>query len=384
MIVCAVCENKIDFPIYNSINNISVTSSSEIYSGYTIVYFCEQCGHLQTPEIENVDEYYDKSYKVLIESDEEDQLYQIKDNRNIFRYDYQAQVLLDLIDIPKNAKILDYGCAKGTTIKKIFQERADIKPYFFDITDIYIPFWKKLVSEEQFSTYKINSTWKGQFDLVTSFFSLEHAKDPKHMVSEVWDLLKNDGFFYFIVPNPLKNIADSIVVDHVNHFSNASINYLLNSHGFTDVVIYDDLHINAFVVKAKKTNKKIEIKNNFESINFLSKKFTEIATYWTEFSERVSIFEQEHSNVNNVAIYGSGFYGAFITSCLKNQEKVSCYLDQSPFKQGKTLFDKPIISPDKLDEKIDIVYVALNPLIAKTEIDKIEYFKGKNKIYFLP
>ncbi len=71
--------------IYHSINDKSITSLSEIYNGPTIVYLDEEIGHLQTQEIESIENYYDEQYQFFNASDEDDILYKIENGKEIFR-----------------------------------------------------------------------------------------------------------------------------------------------------------------------------------------------------------------------------------------------------------------------------------------------------------
>jgi hypothetical protein len=78
IIHCNVCATKILNPVFSPSGNTSLTSLGEIVNGKADVYFCNYCGHLQTKAIQKIDEYYDKQYKILIDSKDEDQLYKIE------------------------------------------------------------------------------------------------------------------------------------------------------------------------------------------------------------------------------------------------------------------------------------------------------------------
>ena len=54
MVKCNVCQRSIENPLYVSENNLSITSLCEIYPQETEVFFCNNCGHLQTTEINNI------------------------------------------------------------------------------------------------------------------------------------------------------------------------------------------------------------------------------------------------------------------------------------------------------------------------------------------
>jgi SAM-dependent methyltransferase len=385
MTQCNVCQNDVKQPVYVSTGNLSITSLCQFYPQKTEVFFCEHCGHLQTTEITNLEEYYDTIYKILIDSEEEDQLYKVIDGQKIFRIDHQVKVLLDQVSLPQQAKILDYGCAKSATLKKLCQTRPDVIPHLFDVSEMYIPFWEKFVKSENWATYTIKPHWYGYFDLVTSFFALEHVANPKEMVENISQLLKPDGLCYLVIPNVYTNPADFVVVDHVNHFSETSLRFLLEEEGFDAIDIDAESHAGAFIVVARHSNsndRKKVILDQQEKVTFCQKKVTEMAVYWQNIAEKILRFEEEHNNNLSSAIYGAGFYGAFMASCLKDIGKIECFIDRNPYLQGKLLLDKPILDPPHISNNIDTIYVALNPAIAVKSIEQIEFWKDRNFNYF--
>lgn len=380
---CNVCGLEEKQPIYNSNRSLSITSLCEFYEGKTEVYFCDRCGHLQTIEIQDIQEYYDKQYKILIDSEEEDQLYKIIDNQKKFRVDHQVQTLLNKLNLPENAKILDYGCAKSSTLKKLATIRPDIAIHLFDVSEMYIPFWEKFTAPDNWAVYSPKQEWMEYFDVVLSFFALEHVSSPKDFLNNIRNLLKPEGYFYFIVPNVYANIADLIVVDHVNHFSENSIEYLLHSSGFRILDIDASVHDSAFVVTGMKTEYPVEpLEEKSDRVMALKKQVDEMSSFWKKMSQRVQQFESEHSAESSSAIYGSGFYGTLITSCLNNPAKIKCFIDSNPYRQGKLLFGKPIVAPEELDALIDIVYVGLNPNNARSIIEKMSVLHTRHRDYF--
>lgn len=385
MVKCNVCQRSIENPLYVSENNLSITSLCEIYPQETEVFFCHHCGHLQTTEINNIAEYYDQTYKILIDTEEEDQLYKVIESKKIFRIDHQVQVLLEKITLPENSLMLDYGCAKSATLKKMVQNRPDIIPHLFDISEMYIPFWEKFAKPENWSTYSLKPEWHEYFDLVTSFFSLEHVVDPRAMLCKIQELLKPGSFFYCIVPNIYTNTADFVVLDHVNHFSETSLQFLLEDIGFQSIIIDADAHYGSFVIVAQKPH--LPVKTSFplvvkQNVEAIYTKAMEMANYWEVISNKVTEFEEEHKNAKQSAIYGSGFYGTFIATCLKDLDSVKYFIDQNPYRQGKSLFGKPIIAPSELSDEIQVIYVGLNPQTASSSIESIDCWKERNHLYF--
>ncbi|MBC8123826.1 MAG: methyltransferase domain-containing protein [Gemmatimonadaceae bacterium] len=359
-----------------------MTSLCEVYHEKTEVFFCSTCSHLQTTEISDLQGYYDTIYKILIDSEEEDQLYSIEGNIKVFRVEHQAKTLLEKIDLIQGARVLDYGCAKAATMKCLSRTRPDLKLYLYDVSSMYVPFWERFIQSSHWSTYTIEQAWFDSFDVVTSFFALEHVASPVEMLSNVLRLLKPGGVFYCIVPNVYTNIADFVVLDHVNHFSDASLLRLFNACGFVETTIDDASHRGAFVVVARKPDGASSGVPE-PSANGLNQQCHAIAAYWSDITQRIAAFEADNQGTPSI-IYGSGFYGTFLAACLTNLDLVYCFVDRNPFRQGKTLLDKPIVSPEELPDKPFPIYVGLNPSIARQSIEDIRQWQGRPYSYFFP
>lgn len=381
-LACAVCGAELGPPVYRSAEAVSVTSLCEVRRQPTEVSFCAACGHLQTPALADVASYYDRDYKILIDDEDEDQLYRLADGRRVYRAEHQADVLLGKVLLPNGAKVLDYGSAKAATLRRLVAERPDLVPYVFDVSDMYRRFWARFVPEPNQATYVLPAEWRGRFDLVTAFYSFEHLPNPRSAAAEVHACLAPGGTFYGIVPSWTANVADFVVVDHVQHFSPPSLRRLLADAGFGAVAIDTAAHESALVWIARKDGAS-ERETGGDDLAELAREVSDAASYWRGFAERVRAFEREARGAR-VAVYGSGFYGTFVTTCLRAPERIVCYLDQNPHRQGKELLGKPIHPPAGLPADVSVVYVGLNPAHARAEIAKVTEWAGRELSFFYP
>lgn len=374
---CNVCDSPLAKLIYDPQNNVSLTSLCRIQDGSIRVFACTTCGHIQTNEMENLEDYYSESYTILLNSEEEDQIYKIIDGQPLYRTTHQVNTLFAKVGkdfLQSNQRILDYGCAKSSTMKQLVTHGVDAQIYLFDVSDMYISYWKSFLSDDRWATYQIPDHWLQSFDLVTSFFALEHIADLQLSLEQVKQCLKPGGSFYFIVPNTFTNPSDFIVADHVNHFTHASLSYMLTKNGFTDLNIDDQAHFGAFVVMAKlENNPNPVITTEAAAISTALQQAQTIANYWGGLNDKIRAFESLHSQQSAV-IYGSGVYGSFILSSLQNRQNIRCFIDRSPYQQGQTILDKPVIAPQAVDKDVKVMYVGLNPQISQQAIADVEAF----------
>jgi len=367
MDACNICNDPQGAPVYKSARPVSITSLCQVLDGLTRVWHCANCGHTQTAPLPVLEKFYAEDYHILTASEEEDQLYAVRAGQKIFRTEHQVATLLEKLDLPPNAQVLDYGCGKAATLKALRGHRDDVVPHVFDVGKQYRDFWNAFVPAGNQAVNEVPKEWAGRFAAVISFFALEHVAEPKAFVAEARRLLHDGGTFYFLVPNLFTNTADLVVADHVNHFSESSLHRLLSDAGFSVREIDGTTHKSAWVVVAEKTNV------NSEPIpaTSVADKVNTMAEYWREFGDRVRAFEKV--NDAEAAIYGSGFYGTFIHASLDRAKSVECFLDQNPHRQKQTLLDKPILAPEALPETVRRLYVGLNPRVAREELAMMDW-----------
>lgn len=378
MIKCNVCNQSLSHKVYDTLGSTSITSVCTTVESPTEVYYCGSCGHVQTLEMPDELSYYDETYNFLAESEEEDQIYVVENGEVVYRTQHQVTTLLSKMDLSSDVRILDYGCAKSSTMRELTNRELSITPYLFDISERYTPYWKEFIEEGKWATYQVPEQWSNHFDVVTSFFSLEHISKLSDTLQSIKRVLVENGSLYAIIPNTQTNPADLIVVDHPNHFTRSSLERLLLDNGFSIQEIDDTSHRGAYVVIAKN---KAPAKTPSVSNESVEKEIVTIGEFWKSAAIRVKEFEQSIKGKPS-AVYGAGFYGSFLASNLASLQSVKCFVDQNPFLEGTTLIEKPIVFPKDLPDDVAAVYVALNPKHSRKIIENIESFANRNFSYF--
>lgn len=370
---CNICSTEIGDPLYEATSNHSLTSLCELRPERLKVWLCSKCGHLSGESLRNTENYYDTEYRILLDHDDEDQIYEVDGDKIVYRTDHQVTVFLSKLSPNEGARILDFGCAKASTPRRLLVSRPDLKVHLFDVSSMYIPHWEKFLPKDNWAVHKTPNEWCGTFDLVTSFFALEHIPDPVNTVKMVANLLTVDGVFYGVVPDTFGNVADFIVIDHVNHFTEYSLGVLLRSGGFQEIKIDAESHRGALIFTARKGGMALQHADLMGSLDASR----HLASYWKRTEDRIR--DAELSNARKpAAIYGSGFYGAYIGSTLQYPEDLCCFIDASPFRQGRSLFGHPIIPPSQLPETVSQLYIGLNPKIARSTVRGMEWLNHRN------
>lgn len=370
---CNVCHTKLGAPLYEAPSDHSLTSLCELRLGRVQVWLCPTCGHLRGEALPDTQDYYESNYRILLDHEDEDQIYSVQGEHIVYRTDHQVETLLSKLDLPSGARLLDYGCAKASTPRRLLVSRPDLQIHLFDVSEMYVRYWQQFVSDDRWAIHNTPTEWQGHFNVITSFFALEHIPEPLETIRRINALLNDQGVFYGIVPDTFGNIADFAVIDHVNHFTDVSLHTLLRSAGFANIQIDSDTHRGALVFTARK-NGELSLCPDLAVSLAASHR---LADYWSTLDSRICAAEATHASLP-AAIYGSGFYGAYITSLLSEPDRVEFFLDASPFRQGKTLFGKAILPPPDLPDHIRLLYIALNPKIARATVAGMDWLRGRN------
>lgn len=365
---CNVCDASLGQPIFDAQTTRALTSLCELRTGCARVWACSACGHLRGEALPDTSGYYETDYRILLDQDDEDQIYAVQDERIVYRTEHQVLTLLDKLPLSRGALLLDYGCAKASTPRRLLSHRSDLQVHLFDVSEMYRPYWSQFAMPDRCAVHDTPSDWVRHFDLVTSFFALEHIPEPRATVAHIASLLNDDGVFYGIVPDTFGNVADFVVIDHVNHFTVPSLHHLLSEAGFHEIIIDSHAHRGALVFTARKNGQPTSVPNPEETLA----EAKALARYWSALSERIRAAETAENGAPS-AIYGSGFYGAYIASALQHPNLLQCFLDRSPFQQGKTLFGKAVIAPQQLPKTVRTLYVGLNPAIAREALASMKW-----------
>ena len=237
-----MCAEPFADPIFRSRSGVSLTSLCTLQSQPTIVYSCPDLWSPADAALGDLDEYYASTYAFCIDSEEEDQLYDTVDGRQVFHAEHQAATFLSLVRPAQAARVLDFGAAKGATMRQVVSFAAR-SPGALLRRERRV---RRLLAAHRrrraFATHTLPENWLGSFDVVTSFFMLEHVEHPVDVLTTLWSLLRPGGVAYLIVPNPIVNVADFVVVDHTNHFVDSSLERAFVQAGFDEIALDEHAH----------------------------------------------------------------------------------------------------------------------------------------------
>ncbi len=118
---------------------------------------------------------------------------------------YQAihKRLLEYVDLPERANILDMGCGTGRLLERLATEFADVRGTGLDLSSNMLRIARQSNSHHPRLIYIEGNAeslpfGEGQFDAVFSTISFLHYLEPQQVLSEVARVLSPGGRFYLV------------------------------------------------------------------------------------------------------------------------------------------------------------------------------------------
>lgn len=374
MSVCRICATALPAPDYLA-PAPAMTSLSTWIDVPTEVSVCRTCSHAQSPDLPDVQAFYDHEYRISLQSEDHDQMYEMQTTGPVFHTAHQA-ALMAALDVPQGARLLDFGAAKAATTRHFLTLRPDVLPHVFDVSEDYRPHWASWVPEDAQATYALPERWLDRFDLITAHFVLEHVTDPVSVLSTLGQCLSPEGRLFFTVPDPVGNPGDLLVADHLNHFLPSSLHRALSLAGLDVISLRQDLFRGAHAVVARRHAPGDAAAEQVDPAPVLA-----LLEGWRRCLDGLRAqLDQPDMAEKRVAIYGAGFYGALFAPMVG--ARVACFLDRNPHLQGGTLEGHPILAPEACPP-VDLVIAALNPAQARVILpEKAAWLPPGSKVIY--
>ncbi len=144
-----------------------------------------------------------------------------------------------IIKHKKGGSLLDIGCATGIFL--------DVASRYFDVEGIELSRWARNESSKRHIVYDkplSQLSLAPKYDVVTLFGVVEHFSDPAGELRHVYRLLKEGGIVVLYTPDlggwlpqVLKKRWWHIMGMHLYYFSASTLRRMLETVGFTDVVV---------------------------------------------------------------------------------------------------------------------------------------------------
>ncbi len=362
MVFCNICGCK-DF------NEIGIREFENIKTKNNIMKFkvrlvcCKTCGLVfQNPlqKEKKLERYYSAMYR------EEGYRPQFEIEN---QFKIRIQFLKKFLEKNNSKKLLEIGCADGTTLKILRNQGYVVSGIEPSKSNAKICAKKNL---NVFNGRYTNFRTKIKFDLICSYYVMEHLTSPADFLKFCNRLLKPNGIICMEIPDiycyKLEKTSPDLLFffEHQFHFSKDILIFLLNLCGFKLLEFLPKTsHPFGMHFAAKKISKPIKKENLEFQKNIFKKTMNTIYSY-EKFSENkilksIQKFQKilsDLKNKNSVVLMPAGSYiKSLLDSNPNNLESIKFVCDNNNEKWNSTINGISIVNPNKINPKTDIIII---------------------------
>ncbi len=341
---------------------VSVTSESRLLNKPSTLWSCQGCGHFMTSVDVDWGEYYRSTYDATLVDGGADEIVSTKDGSTVFRTDLDFALYREKVldRVSKDAAILEFGAGHGRIVGRTVAAGYQ-NVTAFDLGEKYQTSLLRWLPEERVA---IGRRPVGRFDVVCSFFVLEHDTDPRGSLEYLRSVCSERAIVYLVVPNYERNAGDLACADHVQHFHPERFAALAEEAGFAVTELDCDSAVGATIIVGHASTVQVEL--DAPRMADLRDRAWRAAAPYRSLVERLELVQSELSEVKSLYLYGAGFYATMASAMLPNA-RVSGVFDQNPRKHGLERLGALVASPDAIEQAgyIDsTLLVCLNPEIS--------------------
>jgi len=381
---CVLCGSEKLEKVFEN-RNKSITSDSILIDEPISNSLCLSCGHVfnETGARNKVESFYSDSYK-LMDTNSSAEFKYFNNNSGLGLSSLRFNVLSKITSLKKTGKILDIGCGKGNFLLEFSKKNPEWKLFGVELSKNALKFAKQNLPSVTLHEGLFNSNmFDEKFDIIATMGVLEHLEEPKTFLKEISFNLKDDGLFFFDVPNFKLNPIDLHVFDHLNHFTKETLQNLINSSNFNIVKIIEFSDKLPLFIICKKTS----VKQSVQNFSPIMKKL--IHDHINFNNSMFELYKKTISKFNTIGVFGLGLHvWVAIQNNILNKENIYAFYDENDSLIGTKKQNIPIKSISELRELDNIPLVfSLNPCymdLVRTKLDnkKINYFIPDNYQYY--
>lgn len=316
---------------------------------------------------------------------------------------FKIERIISLNILNKEDVVLDIGSNDGTLLS--FYKNLGVKKYGMDPTagkfkkyyDADIKIIEDFFSKDSFLRISKNKKAK----VVTSIAMFYDLEDPSKFVSDINDILDEDGIWHFeqsYLPTMLRmNSYDTVCHEHIEYYTLNVVNKLLKKNDLKIInVELNAVNGGSFAVTAAKKNSSLSANN--EIVNWLIEKEKRMNLNtlqpYKEFEKRVfqhkkdlrDLIKSIKASKKNIAGYGASTKGnVLLQFCGLTNKEISCIAEINKEKFGSFTpgTNIPIMSEEEV-KKTKPDYMLVLPWHFRDTIIKREqeYLKSGGRLIF--
>ncbi len=266
----------------------------------------------------------------------------------------------DELALPPSGRLLDVGCGNGALLRTFAAEFPSWELVGVDRSESGADAVLAIPGVEQFVVGGPADA-PGRYDLISLVHVLEHVPDPITFLSEIAAKLTQRGAVLIDAPSFAANPFDLAVVDHVAHFSLATLRELTRRAGY-EFRTYSPSLVRKEHVALLTLADGVAFSNGRASLA------PDSAMAAVSLLQRLSNWLPQRFGDQEVGILGTGIAATWVFEQLPNG--AAYFVDEDPNRFGKPYMGTPVVAPDDVPDDLT-VFVAQPPAMAREIAERL-------------
>ncbi len=332
----------------------SVTSESKPLNAPSSLVQCRRCSHLYTHADVDWATYYSDAYDATLTDEGLDELVLANGSQPRFRTEFDYTMFRESVMFSDTARVLEFGCGRGRILSRLAKDGVR-NVWACDVSEKYRRLAGELIGADHVS---IGSIPEGPFDVICTFFVLEHDSDPLASLKALRARLK--GTLFAMVPNWKTNLGDLACADHTHHFSPESLRMLFAEAGLE--IIEEDTSAPGTLAVVARVAEPVAAFGTAPLARSAVQPFLDTLA-------QLQALPQRLDPKRRVFFFGAGFYAALTAAFVHHIDGI---FDSNPRKQGQERFGRRVASPETIStaHADDTLVVCVNPRSAAPIAEK--------------
>lgn len=320
---------------------------------------CPECGFIFA-DTASTQKDYDEYYSLLSKYENAEEVYSELTDAINREKEYSAKII-DSLCLPKEARIVEIGCANGQLLS-VLKQKGYSNLCGIDPSAVCMKNVSQNGIESQVGFLTNNKLDKESCDLIILEGVLEHIRDLEKTFENLISYLSDEGKLLIIVPDVdtygINYVAPNYYFDieHINHFSYSDMRNIGNCYGLRivhhskfdfDFPRNTKVSILSVVLEKDLSRKGLPYEPSdigWRSVEEHIKSSQEALLAYEETIETIG-------SVEPIVIYGAGNHTYRILANTKLKElNILAFIDNDRVKQNLTLLRKPILPSGMLQK----------------------------------
>jgi SAM-dependent methyltransferase len=262
------------------------------------------------------------------------------------------------------ARVLDFGCGRGATLKVAGRRWPGSALYGAELSPANdaelrrIPGFRRLFMSTE-------SGIEGRFELIMLVHSLAHIVDPMGVLRQLAEHCEEDGRLFIQTPDSSRNLYYIVLADALTHFTEHVLKLATRLAGIREIDYRSGIAKNELTYLGRPDHAAEDVAVSAPDTQIFRQIEQTIA--WLKL--QIQVAERLSRSSRSFGIFGSSIAGSWLAGAMR--DRVDFFVDEDPHRVGGTHMERPILAVDSVPADAEI-FVPLAPNVSQLVVSRLK------------